>query len=102
MPARKDANILSISCGPGYFVDMMAQEGYTNVLGIDSDVQKIEFARERGHNCVTANAFTYLEEHPNQHDVIFCETEINWKRNGSMSGCRLVSGSFSAMKGGRR
>ena len=36
VPANRDARLLIISCGPGYFVNLLNQEGYTNVLGIDS------------------------------------------------------------------
>src|SRR5688572_3228267 len=51
LPQNKDANILAISCGPGYFVNLLTKEGYINVLGIDSDPQKVKYARERNLNC---------------------------------------------------
>jgi len=74
---RKDAQILVISCGPGYFVELLAKEGYTNVLGIDSDSEKIAHATKRGLNCRVARAIPFLEEGTDAFDLIFCEQEIN-------------------------
>ena len=47
MPADRDARILVVSCGPGYLVNMLRRQGYRNVLGIDSDASKVEYARRR-------------------------------------------------------
>ncbi|MCH8063762.1 MAG: NAD-dependent epimerase/dehydratase family protein [Chloroflexi bacterium] len=76
-PSDRGAEILVISSGPGYMVNLLAQEGYTNVLGIDSDHRKTRHAELRGLNCVTAEAFPLLEEHIDEFDFIFCESEIN-------------------------
>ena len=76
-PKDKNARILCISCGPGYMVNMLKAEGYTNVLGIDSDSAKAEEAKRRGLNCETQEAFPFLQEHQQEFDVIFCESEIN-------------------------
>jgi 2-polyprenyl-3-methyl-5-hydroxy-6-metoxy-1,4-benzoquinol methylase len=77
MPPDKTANVLVISCGLGYFVNFLAGEGYSNVLGIDSDPCKVEYARKWGLNCMAAEAFPFLEQRPEQFDLIFCESEIN-------------------------
>lgn len=74
---RKDAAILVVSCGPGYLVELLAKEGYTNVLGIDSDPEKIAYATKRGLNCRTERAIPFLMEGPDVYDLIFCEQEIN-------------------------
>src|SRR6266850_2556724 len=34
LPGDRHARILVISCGPGYFVNLLNKEGYRNVLGI--------------------------------------------------------------------
>ncbi|MDH3689587.1 MAG: methyltransferase domain-containing protein [Gammaproteobacteria bacterium] len=77
LPSDKDARILNISCGPGYFVNLLSQCGYTNVLGIDSDAEKIKWAQQKSLNCKRERAFEYLQESKNKYDVIFCEQEIN-------------------------
>src|SRR5919106_331979 len=61
LPPNQNARILVVSCGPGYFVNMLSKEGYTNVLGIDSDPQKVQHAREKGLNCTAEEAFPFLE-----------------------------------------
>lgn len=77
MPKNKAAAVLVISCGPGYFVNMLAKQGYTNVLGIDSDQGKVQYARDKSLNCRADRAFPFVEDHKGSFDVIFCEQEIN-------------------------
>lgn len=77
VPARKDARILVISCGPGYFVHLLAEEGYTDVAGIDSDPGKVEHARARGLNCRVGTAFEELAAATQPFDAIVCEQELN-------------------------
>lgn len=77
MPANKDARVLVISCGPGYFVDMLNRNGYKNVIGIDSFPDKVAHAKSRNLNCQAADAFGFLEQTTEPFDVIFCEQELN-------------------------
>jgi 2-polyprenyl-3-methyl-5-hydroxy-6-metoxy-1,4-benzoquinol methylase len=77
LPPNKDARILVISCGPGYFVDVLRGEGYTDVKGIDSDSTKIEHAVRRGLNCHTVTAFEELRAGEEPYDLVFCEQELN-------------------------
>jgi SAM-dependent methyltransferase len=78
IPADRNAKILVVSCGPGYLVDLLAESGYRNVLGIDSDAAKVEHARRRGLNCETAEVFPFLALHQNgEYDSIIPEQELN-------------------------
>jgi len=77
MPKDKEANILVISCGPGYYVNLLKQQGYKNVLGIDSRDDQVKLAKARQLNCDVAEAFPFLKEHQNEYDLIFCEQEVN-------------------------
>jgi SAM-dependent methyltransferase len=77
MPADKGARILVISCGPGYLVDLLLKNGYTNVFGIDSDASKIAHAKRRNLPCDTAQAFPYLEGREAEFDMIIPEQELN-------------------------
>jgi hypothetical protein len=63
LPSDRSARILAISCGPGYLVDLLTKEGFTNVLGIDSFPEKLEHARRRNLNCVAAEAFPSSTAH---------------------------------------
>lgn len=77
LPAKKDVKILVISCGPGYFMQMLKEEGYTNALGLDSMEEKVEYAVKRGLNCRAENAVDFLANTDEKFDVIFCEQELN-------------------------
>ncbi len=77
LPPDRDARILVISCGPGYFVQLLRDEGYSRVTGIDSDPEKIGHARARQLNCQVAEVFPYLAARRELLDVIICEQELN-------------------------
>lgn len=77
VPENKDAKILVISCGPGYFVNLLKTYQYTNVLGIDSYPEKVKYAQDRKLNCQAASALEFLHNNPEPFDVIFCEQELN-------------------------
>jgi SAM-dependent methyltransferase len=77
LPADKNASILVISCGPGYLVDLLKSHGYDNVIGIDSDAEKVAHATARGLNCQTARAFEFLSHDASVlYDVIIPEQEL--------------------------
>lgn len=77
VPEGRDARILVLSCGPGYFVELLWKSGYRNVLGIDSDAGKIAHAQRRGLPCRVGRLFEFLEENDQPFDLIFAEQEIN-------------------------
>jgi SAM-dependent methyltransferase len=78
IPSDRNAKILVVSCGPGYLVDLLAVQGYRNVLGIDSDPAKVEHARRRGLPCEVAEVFPFLAVHQTaEYDCIIPEQELN-------------------------
>jgi 2-polyprenyl-3-methyl-5-hydroxy-6-metoxy-1,4-benzoquinol methylase len=77
IPVDKHAKILVISCGPGYFLNLLAREGYRDVLGIDSDPVKIQLGTQKNLNCRTERAFPFLRDCRRQFHIIFCEQELN-------------------------
>lgn len=77
LPEDRNARILVISCGPGYFVRLMGEEGFRRVTGIDSDPEKVAYAERHGLDCRVARAFDFLERAGEPYDVIFAEQEIN-------------------------
>ena len=77
MPSERHAEILVISCGPGYLVNTLNRHGYSNVTGIDSDGSKIAHAKTKELNCVAAEAFPYLADCSEPYDVIIPEQELN-------------------------
>ena len=77
LPGNREAKIIVISCGYGYFVHLLKTAGYTAVSGIDSDPEKVRIAREKGLNCAVESAFAFLETAPGPYDAIVAEQEIN-------------------------
>jgi ubiquinone/menaquinone biosynthesis C-methylase UbiE len=45
----KNAAILDIGCGQGYFMDNMKEKGYTNMLGITLNDKDAEICKTKGH-----------------------------------------------------
>ncbi|HXV77695.1 MAG TPA: class I SAM-dependent methyltransferase [Candidatus Polarisedimenticolaceae bacterium] len=77
LPPDRAAKILVVSCGPGYLVQLLKDEGYTAVVGIDSDPDKIGYAERRKLPCRVAEAFPFLESVADAYDLILCEQELN-------------------------
>lgn len=46
----KDAHILDLGCGPGYFLDEMKEREYTNVHGVTLSPGDIAICEGKGHN----------------------------------------------------
>ena len=45
----KNANILDLGCGPGYFLDEMKAREYTNVTGVTLSPDDIKLCESKGH-----------------------------------------------------
>jgi len=69
--------VLVVSCGPGYFLKALEQNGISNTLGIDSDPAKINYAKKKKLNAKEAKAIEYLKSNNDRYDVIVLEQEIN-------------------------
>ena len=77
LPKNRASKTLVISCGYGYFVQLLKDAGYSDVLGIDADPEKVRIATEKGLNCTVESAFAFLENSPGSYDAIIAEQEIN-------------------------
>lgn len=45
----KDAKILDLGCGPGYFLDEMKNRGYTDVVGVTLSPEDVKICEDKGH-----------------------------------------------------
>lgn len=45
----KDAKILDLGCGPGYFLDHLKEQNYTNYLGVTLSPGDIKTCEDKGH-----------------------------------------------------
>ena len=46
---KKDARILDLGCGPGYFLDEMKERGYTDVTGVTLSPGDVKICEDKGH-----------------------------------------------------
>lgn len=81
IPNDKNSHMLFVSCGYGYFLNLLKKNGYTNVLGIDLDPEKVGYATRKKLNCRVGEAFPFLKNNKEPFDIIFCEQEINHLTN---------------------
>ena len=77
LPKEKNAEILVVSSGVGYFQYSLKKWGYNRVNGIDSDQVKVEYAAGKGFDSECADCFDYLEKIENRYDLIFAGQEVN-------------------------
>ncbi|MEM9414661.1 MAG: class I SAM-dependent methyltransferase [Planctomycetota bacterium] len=77
IPKDKSASILVVSCGPGYLVKLLKDDGYEHVIGIDSDPEKVAHGQKRGLDCRAEKAFGFIKRYENEFDVVVCEQELN-------------------------
>ena len=63
----KDAKILDMGCGPGYFLDEMKKLGYTDLLGITVSPNDKQSCEEKGHK-VAAYDFSFLPQSEGYYD----------------------------------
>lgn len=45
----KDAKILDLGCGPGYFLDEMKERGYTDLTGVTLSPEDVKNCESKGH-----------------------------------------------------
>jgi len=45
----KDAKILDLGCGPGYFLDEMKSRGYANLIGVTLSPGDVKLCQDKGH-----------------------------------------------------
>jgi SAM-dependent methyltransferase len=63
----KDATILDLGCGPGYFLDNMKERGYTNVTGITLSPGDQQTCRDKGHT-IKGYDLTFLPQAEGYYD----------------------------------
>lgn len=64
---KKDAKILDLGCGPGYFLDEMKERGYTDLTGVTLSPGDIKLCREKGHT-IKEYDLSFLPQKDGYHD----------------------------------
>lgn len=63
----KDAKILDLGCGPGYFLDEMKAREYTNVIGVTLSPGDIKICEDKGHT-IKKYDLSFLPQKDGYHD----------------------------------
>lgn len=63
----KDAKILDLGAGPGYFLDEMAEREYTDVTGVTLSPGDIKICRDKGHT-IKEYDLSFLPQADGYHD----------------------------------
>jgi SAM-dependent methyltransferase len=63
----KNAMILDLGCGPGYFLDEMHQRQMTNVVGVTLSPDDIKMCQEKGH-VIKGYDLSFLPQQDGYHD----------------------------------
>jgi 2-polyprenyl-3-methyl-5-hydroxy-6-metoxy-1,4-benzoquinol methylase len=67
---KRNSAILELGCGPGYFLEFFADNGFTNIKGIDISEEQIQIARGRGFNAQVADVYSYIKSDEAKYDVV--------------------------------
>lgn len=72
LPKDKDAHILELGCGAGYFLKYLKELGYQNIHGVDISPEQLELAKKLGGSLyiVQADIFDYLKSTKQKFDMI--------------------------------
>ena len=63
----KDAKILDLGCGPGYFLDEMKAREYTNVTGVTLSPGDIKLCEDKGHK-IAKYDLSFIPQKDGYHD----------------------------------
>ena len=64
---KKDALILDLGCGPGYFLDEMKDRGYSKLIGVSLSPGDIKTCEEKGHT-IKQYDLSFLPQKEGYHD----------------------------------
>lgn len=68
---KKTANILDVGCGRGYFLDIMKENKYKNVVGTTGSREEIKTCLDKGHTTRWED-ISFLKDRDESIDFIFC------------------------------
>jgi len=66
----REAKILELGCGPGYFMEFLKRHGFSQVEGIDISPEQVELAAGRGLPAQVRDVFAFLENPAREYQMI--------------------------------
>jgi 2-polyprenyl-3-methyl-5-hydroxy-6-metoxy-1,4-benzoquinol methylase len=70
LPSARKAAVLDVACGSGFSVEMLLQEGYSDVRGLDLSPEQVERAVARGLPVERGDVFNYLADVRDEYDAM--------------------------------
>lgn len=71
----KNARIIDLGCGPGYFLDEMKLREYTNTQGVTLNREDADLVRQNGHSVVQGD-MNFLADLDESVDLLFCRHSL--------------------------
>jgi len=101
LPTDRARPIAELACGHGSFLWWLKQRGFTQLAGIDSSKEQIEFARQIGVTTEAKDALAWLREQPgnSQHALVAIDFLEHISKDDAMEFLRLAQRVL--VKGGR-
>jgi 2-polyprenyl-3-methyl-5-hydroxy-6-metoxy-1,4-benzoquinol methylase len=100
LPKNKNAAILDVGCGPGFFLYWLKVRGYTNLRGVDASIEQVEVAQRKIPNIMCQNAVEYLEAAKDSFDLI---TGFNvFEHFTKNEALKFLDASYGALRPGGR
>lgn len=88
LPEKKDARILDIGCGWGYFLYYLKKKGYSDIRGVDLKEQEKRLQFVKRHICGNADAVEnlaeYLALHRSEFDLIVLKQVVYYFERGEL------------------
>jgi len=75
MALPKDAKIVDLGCGIGYFLDEMKSRGYTDVTGITLSIDDANASIGKGHRVLRSD-MNFLSVPDESQDLLFCRHSL--------------------------
>ena len=89
----RDVKVLDVACGPGNLLELLAEEGFNDLQGIDLSEEQVALARKKFPQVVCGDALEYLRTQSGTYGLItaFDILEHLAKAEESFSNCPTVT-----------
>jgi SAM-dependent methyltransferase len=101
LPAEKSSGIAELACGHGSFLYWLKQHQYSEITGVDSSPEQIQFARQTGVSVFEMDGNIWLASQPNESQEVIVAIDLieHISKDEFMD---LLKGSYRLLRHGGR